>query len=149
MFKHLLITAAQASQFRHVPENFPAGFVCSCCNEALHLPNPGERCSTGYARGAADELICYPCADNLQRAAMLDRSHPVGAYIASDGRAVTTWTGGILGRVSYWTRCELTRRSRMHGTHYRSIHVIDVHGAHWHGRGSPGLAVSLRPCKGG
>jgi hypothetical protein len=61
---------------------------------------------------------------------------------------VTTWTGGELMRVTRAMPCKLTRQSFIHEKRgFLSIHAVDTHGGHWHGRGSEGVAIKLRPCK--
>ena len=80
---------------------------------------------------------------------MLKR-RPVIAYLSMDGRRVTTWTGGTLGRVVYARPCKLSRLSNWHSDKtFRSVRVVDVHGGAWSGRGSPGVAIKLRPVGGG
>lgn len=152
MFTELLFTGRQSADSSALTHG--RAFVCQSCGEAIHLPSMtpgGYTCPTGYAVDrATDGLICYPCADAGQRANMLDRSGPIVAYLASDGRTVTTWTGGKLGDVVHWQSTALPfgrRRSFWHGSSYRAIRVRDVHGAMWHGKTSPGLCVTLRPMK--
>lgn len=102
---------------------------------------------TGYAT-RDNQRICYACTDAEQREDMRDRSQPFVAYVSSDGRTVTTWTGGKLGDARYIGTVRLTRRSYTHGATMNSYRVTDVHGGEWYGRGSPGIAITLRPCKG-
>ena len=75
-----------------------------------------------------------------------DRGRPFWAYLSGD--KVTTWTGGKLMTVTRSNRCQLTRQSFAHDSRsYRSIHAVDIHGGHWAGRGSDGIAIRLRPVK--
>jgi len=37
--------------------------------------------------------------------------------------------------------------SRGYSHDSRSIHAVDPHGGHWHGRGSPGMAIMMHPTK--
>ena len=78
---------------------------------------------------------------------MLDRSRPFVAYVSSDGNSITTWTGGKLGDAHKIGTVQLTRQSFAHGRYMNSYRVTDVHGGEWYGRGSPGIAITLRPCK--
>ena len=137
--------ALDAGTFRFLPEFGPASFKCADCGHG-ELDMSGN-IDTGYAlRDGA--MLCYGCADVRQRHDMLDRSQPIAAYIASDGRSVTTWTGGKLGDVVSRSSVRLTRLSYTHGSHMLAIRVRDPYGGEWYGRGSPGLSVTLRPCKG-
>lgn len=134
---------------RHVPDNGPIGYVCHACRAVHVLPgtvkaNPGG--GAGYAITPDEQMICYPCADASERD-RLKTAEAFGAYLSRDGKRVTTWTGGELGQVTRWNYCRLTRRSNWHGTDYRTVRVVDVHGAQWHGRGSPGIAIKLRRAK--
>ena len=121
---------------------------CALCSAAFPQHPPGYCGGSGYAlirvkRGW--KAICYPCADARQREDLKDRSKPFVAYVAKD--AITTWTGGHLMRIIRSVPCRLTRSSFWHSRNsYRSIRAVDVHGGHWHGRGSAGVAIKMRPC---
>lgn len=71
-----------------------------------------------------------------------DRSGPLLAYVSRDGSMITTQAGFMLMTVLR------SRPVRTHGKDYSSIHAVDVHGGHWAGRGSEGVAIKLRPVKG-
>lgn len=91
--------------------------------------------------------ICYPCADKRCIEALKDRSQSFLAYVGKG--IITTWTGGKLMTITSAQPCQLTRASWTHGRKgYMSIHAVDVHGGHWTGRGSEGIAIKLRPVKG-
>lgn len=117
---------------------------CSCGNL---FPEPKEgSCAAGYAVLDCGIKICYPCADKRQVEDLKDRSKPFCAYVGKG--IITTWTGGKLMTITRSRSCELTRMSYTHSRgSYRSIHAVDVHGGHWHGRGSEGICIRLRPCK--
>ena len=103
---------------------------------------------TGYAVLHDDTRVCYACADKRQIAELKDRSKPFCAYVGKDN-AITTWTGGKLMTIIRAWPCQLTRQSYAHSAKgYLSIHAVDVHGGHWAGRGSEGVAIKLRPVKG-
>jgi hypothetical protein len=129
----------EAKNGRHVAGE--TGFLCACCNIAKPTP---EGLGTGYAVHDGNRMFCYECSDKVQREELRDRK-PTVAYLSGDGKHVTTWTGGNLMRVLWSTPCRLTRHSWMHGNQYRSIRARDSHGAEWIGRGSPGIAIRLRP----
>ena len=136
-------TYAEAKVGKHIPGE--TGFLCHDCQKEIPTP---EGCGTGYAVHEWGQLICYDCSDKRQREEMRDRSRPFTAYVSSDGKDVTTWTGGKLGSVVSRRRCELTRQSFTHSRkEYSSFRVRDIHGAEWYGRGSPGICINLRPCK--
>lgn len=112
-----------------------------------HHPSPHDQHTTGTAHCPDGREICWACADAEQVAALKDRSKPAGGYLSQDGRTLTTWTGGKLGDVVRSTPVRLARWSHWHGRTIQAIRVRDVHGAMWYGRTSPGMCVSLRPCK--
>lgn len=125
---------------------------CPCGACFPPLPHSG---ASGYAITPDGTRICYPCADKREIEELKDRSKPFVGYLALVAKAsymgykVTTWTGGELMRVTKARACKLTRQSWTHGRNgYMSIHAVDIHGGHWHGRGSEGIAIKLRPCKG-
>ena len=101
-----------------------------------------------YATSQDDEILSDEGVDIRERRALLDRSTPFTAYLSSDGQRLTGWKGNWLGTVVDWNPCKLTRMSFTHGKSYRSVRIRDVHGALWYGRGSPGVCITLRPCKG-
>lgn len=101
-----------------------------------------------YATSQDDEILSDEGVDIRERRALLDRSLPFTAYLSSDGQRLTGWKGNWLGTVVDWSPCALARFSFLHGKSYRSVRVRDVHGALWYGRGSPGVCITLRPCKG-
>jgi hypothetical protein len=67
-----------------------------------------------------------------------------GAYVSSDLKTITTWTGGKLADVIRASKRKLARRSWIHGSSYYSIWAKDSRGSTWYGCGSPGIAISLR-----
>ena len=138
----ILETGTQAATARH---EAGVSFRCMTCKAVKPVGTSG---GTGYARPrGCDGLLCYGCADLAQIADLKDRSKPFSAYVSSDGHSITTWTGGHLMRVTRSRACRLTRQSYTHSRNsFASFHAVDVHGGHWHGRGSPGICINLRPC---
>lgn len=109
---------------------------------------PGHCGGTGYAtlRKPKGARVCYSCADKRQREELKDRSKPFVAYVS--GNLITSWTGGVLMHVVERRTCKLTRPSFTHDRRsFCSVRAKDVHGGHWYGRGSDGIAIKLRPCK--
>lgn len=96
----------------------------------------------GYAHTPDGRRICPPCADSEQAAAMSSASigDKVGAYLSSDDRNVTTWTGGVLARVT-----RVTRNARQ-----TFVRAMDAEGHMWAGIGPAehGTYVTLRRIKG-
>lgn len=72
---------------------------------------------------------------------------PVGVYLSSDGKTVTDFHGTVVGTVTANRRVMLTQRSFIHGSSIRSVSVV-AGGRRWYGRGSYGLAFTLRSYKG-
>lgn len=117
------------------------------CGAAFPIHPIGYCGGSGYAITRDSVKICYSCADKAQIEELKDRSKPFGAYVSGDGRAITSWTGGHLMRITRSRSCRLTRLSHTHDKgSYMSVHCVDVHGGHWHGRGSAGICITLRAC---
>ena len=138
-----LQTAMANDGFRFKPEHGPAAFRCSQCKVAKPLDMGSF--TPGYALTQSDEFICYACADDNQRASLVTgRDGPIYAYVSSDGRRVTTWTGGTLGDVIEYGES----RAGWGGSTIARFRVRDVHGQLWTGRGAGrGIACTLRPMK--
>jgi hypothetical protein len=121
---------------------------CHDCKTPLPINPPGHCGAAGYAELPNGWRICYPCADKRQIEELKDRSKPFVAYVGKG--VITTWTGGKIMTITRSVPCRLTRQSFTHDRRgYMSIHAVDVHGGHWAGRGSEGIAIKLRPVKGG
>lgn len=129
-------------------QNIEFGQSLTCAETGKHFVAERDGISVNYARDSQGNIFSDEGVDIRERREMLDRSRPFACYISSDGRTVTGWKGNILGAIVDWSPCQLTRPSWIHGRAYRSIKVRDVHGGAWYGRGSPGVCVTLRPCKG-
>ena len=121
--------------------------ICADCQVTIPPPLP-HATGTGYAVLPDEKNICYSCADSRQRNELLDRSRPFMAYVSGDGKRITSWTGGHLMKITESWQIPLTRVSFTHGKRIAHIHAVDVHGGHWTGRGSAGIVIILRPCKG-
>lgn len=95
----------------------------------------------GYATTADGRQVCPACADSLQAQEMAASKpgHRVTLYLSADNRTVTTWTGGVLGRVT-----RVTRNERQ-----TFVRVVDVDGNRWAGIGpaESGTYVNLRRVK--
>ncbi len=112
-----------------------------------HTPSPHSEHTTGTAHTHDGREICWACADREQVEGLRDRTKPAGGYLSSDGKTVTTWTGGKLGTVTSSTTIHLAKYSWIHGKTMQAIRVRDIHGGMWYGRTSPGVCVNLRPLK--
>ena len=128
--------------------------ICHACDSARilscgHHPSPHHVFTTGTAHLPDEREVCYACADEMRREEMKDRTRPFTAYVSGDGLSITSWSGGNLMRVIQSWPCKLSRQSFTHSRDsYRSIRAVDCHGGKWYGRGSAGIAITLRPCKG-
>ena len=133
----ILETPAQASNAKHGGN---VSFRCYDCREVK--PTGGNGCGTGYARFTDPDgecLICYACADTRQTADLLTQDKFFG-YVSSDSHNLTTWTGGVLGRIFFGKRHPWSRERYF-------VSARDVHGQRWHGTGAPGMWCNLRKCK--
>ncbi len=113
----------------------------------LDTPGMGAAGAAGYATMRDGRRICYAHADQSEREAIAaagGRGERFTAYVSGDGRAITTWTGGVLARVTEHG----SSRSGFYDSmiHYWTATTPD--GRVWFGRnGGTGMAITLRPRK--
>lgn len=108
-----------------------------------HPYTANEGPGTGYATDGAGNQMCYECADTYTRGLMARRDE-ITAYLASDGKTITTWTGGTLARVTEHG----TARTGWHGSHVHYIRAVAPDGSQWYGRnGGPGMVIRLKRAK--
>lgn len=131
----------------HYGKGVKLGALIRCAETGEIFTAAPDGCSVNYARDSRDRLLSDVGVDIRQRRDMLDRSRPFGCYISGDGKRVTGWKGNTLGTVTASYRIGCARRSYVHGETLLAVRVRDVHGRNWYGRGSPGVAVTLRACK--
>lgn len=125
--------------------------LCPACQQKQmldcgHEIGKHEPFTSGYAttRDGARK-ICYVCADAQQREQLKDRSKPVYAYVSSDGKRITTWTGGELMRIEKASEWRMNFGFQCLGL---CVSATDCHGKRWHGRGAGvGMCITLRPSK--
>ncbi len=99
--------------------------------------------AAGYATTPDGAHICYACADSLQ-AAEVANSQPgdrITLYVSSDGRMITTWTGGVIMRVQRWGKRHPFSRERSY------LRAVDVDGRMWSGTGCAGMWAALKLTK--
>ena len=134
------------------PPTYPV--ICADCGKPIDRPE-GTAVGTGYATvpGPSGKLwdgnevandvryVCYPCADVRERndLAALKPGEAFGAYLAADGKHLTTWTGGVLARIT----SETTSRTGFHGTKLTHIQAVTPDGKRLHGKGS-GRSMFIR-----
>lgn len=119
---------------------------CAECHSALP-EQPRTSGAAGYATRQDGSHICYPCADAAARLAR-DVSGRCDCYLASDGKMLTTWTGGNLLRVT--SEREVIGRgfggARTERTYLRAT---APDGSQWHGvGGGRGMYARMRRSKG-
>jgi hypothetical protein len=119
-----------------------SNYACARCG-ATFPELAGNGVTTGYATlRDSGERICYACADAQQRADMLT-ADKYGVYLSSDGKTLTTWTGGELARVT----SETTSRTGFHGTKLTHIRAVGA-GAKWYGKGAGrGMCLTIHRAK--
>lgn len=133
--------------------NFPTinvGDTLTCAETGKTFVAARDGCSMNYARSRDGAVISDEGVDIREKRALLDRSQPFNCYISSDGKHATGWKGNVLGTVISATRTALPfgrTFSDWHGKDYTAYQVRDVHGGIWHGKGSPGVCITLRAAK--
>jgi hypothetical protein len=111
---------------------------CDCCG-AECIPTG---CATGYGETPDGRRLCFPCCDQSQRLEF-SAADRFSAYVAGDGKTVTTWTGGKLARI-----VGMTRHRGGFGGEYVTVQAVAPNGARWYGRGGgAGVYVNLRRSK--
>jgi hypothetical protein len=105
-------------------------------------------CGTGYATFNTGEKVCYSCADKRQSAQIVaaNPGDKFQAYVSSDGKKITTWTGGELMRVCRWGNKHAWSGRGFYGPrHY--INAIDSNGRMWYGTGAKGMYANIKLSK--
>jgi hypothetical protein len=106
-----------------------------------HAPTPSPHTS-GSARSMSGRTMCYSCADSEQAAIVADKSVTAfDAYLSVSGDNITTWTGGVLARVTSHTMA----RTGWYGSKISYIRAVDCDGARWYGKnGGTGMFITMR-----
>jgi len=122
--------------------------ICFDCRKPFPAKSPEVNGVAFYVTVRTNgSRVCYDCADKRQVESLRDRSQAVIGYVSAS-KTITTFTGGKLMTILSSRPCKLVRRSWTHDRNsYKSIRAVDVHGGHWAGRGSEGIAIKLRPVK--
>lgn len=105
-------------------------------------PGQGVAGGTGYATMRDGRKLCYPCADDVERAEM-DTAETFTAYLSSDGKSITTWTGGHLAHVQ---SLSTSKRYTPTGGQWHAHYVTAIrNGVTWHGvNAGTGMVITLR-----
>jgi hypothetical protein len=121
------------------------GFSCGCPVPPFGEVFPGTG-TCGYAMRPTEEgmqYVCIPCAEEAELQAFLS-AEVCGCYLSSDGRALTTWTGKQLARVTQ----EWSSRGGF-GAKLTHVRAVDSAGRRWYGKGSGrGMCLTVRRAKG-
>lgn len=137
----LALPAIEPGAYRFTAQYGVAGFQCAQCGAVRLFPLGGGGTGYGVQHG---QMFCYDCCSENERDRMRAHGGPFYCYVAGAGDVVTSWPGGVLGRVHSYSES----RSGWHGGTIARFHVRDVHGQWWHGRGAgKGMVCTLRPMK--
>jgi hypothetical protein len=128
----------------------PLAYCHDCGDKLPDKPTTG---ATGYALrviGTYEVRICYSCADDHHRAELETETDTIG-YVSSDGKQITTWTGGELMKVVSEHSTPFGK-GRWYGPlsarlwYYRAV---DANGNRWYGKGSGrGMNIRMHKAKG-
>ena len=124
------------------------GETVTCHETGKEFVVAQEGITFNYATDSDGNILSDEGVDIREKRALLDRTRPFSCYLDSEGNHVTGWKGNVLGDVISSSTVRLTRTSYIHGKSMLSVKVKDVHGGLWYGRGSPSIAITLRPYKG-
>lgn len=131
----------------HIVDRPKVGDTLCCTETGKAFTVTSDGCVSNYATNAQGQYFSDDGVVRCDRRRLLDRTRPVLAYMAQDGGSVTGWKGNYLGEIVQSTVVPLTCRSHTHGKYIQAVRIRDIHGAYWYGRGSPSLAIVLRPMK--
>jgi len=111
--------------------------------EPTHFHANGIPMTAGYAEMSDGRRVCYACADDLQRGAMVQNTE-ITAYLSSDGEHITTWTGGELAKVISLG----SATTGFGGSEITFVRAVSPDGREWYGRnGGKGMSVRLKAVK--
>jgi hypothetical protein len=123
-----------------------AGDILTCAETGAEFVAARDGCSFNYARSHTGEILSDAGVDIRMRRDLAARK-PMIVYLSGDGKSITGWKGNELGRARAIGTVRLTRMSYVFGREIWSYRVTDCHGGEWYGRGAPGIAMRIRPCK--
>ena len=103
--------------------------------------------TTNYARDNEGHVFSDEGVAIREARALLDRTRAYSAYVSADEKRITGWKGNTLGSIISRNPYRLTRLSFTPGRTINAYRVRDIHWQFWHGRGSPGICITLRPMK--
>ncbi len=107
-----------------------------------HKPSPHGEHTTGTARTNDGREICWDCAHELEKAALLEHDR-FFAYLSSDGKNLTDWPGKPIAAVTSLVK----RRHNLAGWLYY-LQAIDIHGQRWYGTSTGhGMYARIRKAK--
>ncbi len=108
-----------------------------------HEPSPHDTHTTGTAFTPKGREICWACADDAARDHMRRGRDTVG-YMSQDGKAINTWSGGVLATVT----SRNVRRVGFHSTERTYWKATDATGKHWYGSSAGfGMFTTMRRAK--
>lgn len=124
--------------------NVTLGAVHVCHETGLEFVTARDGCTFNYCLDRDNNIYSDDGANLSQLRELSNRSKPLGCYLSSDGKHITTWKGFKLGSVT----CESVSSTGWHGSKITHISVIDAHGMPWYGKGSGrGMHIVIRPAK--
>jgi hypothetical protein len=123
------------------------GKTLVCAETGKTFVGAADGITTNYAHSSEGEILSDEGVNIREQRGLLDRSKPFYAYVSSDGKHITGWKGNVLGTIMSSHSVRLTRQSYTHGSTIQSYVVRDIHGGMWHGRGNPGICITLRAYK--
>lgn len=97
--------------------------------------------STGRATDPdTGRTMCYPCAEAFEQD-KIETADTYTAYVSSDGKRITTWTGATLAVVTSYG-VGSTRFTPSGGSYrMRTLRARTPDGAEWYGSGSDSMDV--------
>lgn len=87
--------------------------------------------------------VCYSCAADADRATV-EAGETITAYVAGDGKTITTWAGEPLMKVTH----NGTARTGFYGATIHYVRATAPNGREFYGKnGGNGQAINLKPRK--
>lgn len=129
------------------PSYYPAGATVTVLAKdgtTQRIDVGGKPFTSGTATTQDGRVLCYPCAEAEELESFMAAGAGYSAYLSSDGKNVTTWTGAALARVTEHG----TARTGFHGSEIHYIRAKDTQGREWYGKnGGPGMFIGLKLAK--
>lgn len=129
----------------HTKEFPEYGTLLKCSITGKEFTAAPVGCMSNFCLDADGAVISAEGYTIRYRSRVAERAGPVLGYMNSEGTLITTVNGDELARVTSLVPC---KHNMLHtDTNYYSFRAQAPDNCNWYGRGSRGMAITMRPCK--